>query len=756
MSESRYTASLSRSQGRKGWSVIFRHPQPHESYGPPGSRVRRGLGTDLEDVAQRMVAQLNEILADRSLWSPSAREQAARKFADPVVRAFYDVLAPALTDFLALRDQVIPLPGAAEGFARALFLGTYGAGKTTLVRQLIGTDPKSERFPSTSASKTTTADIEIVMRPGDYEAVVTFLQKEQVRAYIEDCVSDAVLAAVDGKDDYEVERQLLEHRDQRFRLSYLLVSPTTTLAGEDLDDPADDELDEGAEEVGVNAVEVPDFPYLLPSYVEEVKRLSTLSSEELSIELGNPSNGSGEDRDAFEELLEEYLRDHTTFQDLVDRILDDVEIRFGVLAGGRTEQRADGWPIWHAFEAPVEDRTEFITRVNRFSTNNARLFGQLLTPLVQGIRVAGPFSPAWADGQIPPLVLIDGEGFGHASNTVTSLPSATMRRLSSIDVVLLVDNAAQPMQPGPGIILRGLLTSGHESKLRLAFTKFDLVRGANLRDTDSRKNHVRASLDNAIEKIGKILNSRSAERALEKALQNRVFYLSDLRKLPESLSPFTKRQLEALLSSLLESRTPTIPAQAVPVYDEANLILRMQAAMQAFHEFWHARLGLPSRDAATKEHWTRVKAMTRWISQLNAEGYDNLTPVADLEQAIRDKIYQFLEQPLAWNPATPDSDTQGVAIAAVRAEVNARLRDLSLRRLIQSHFPDWAEAYSSHSGSGSTRRRAAAVDLIYDLAAPVPGETAERAASEFLREIRVLVREAIGVVGGQILDPTKD
>ncbi len=39
-----------------------------------------------------------------------------------------------------------------------LLLGTTGAGKTTLVRQFLGTDPATERFPSTSTAKTTVAD----------------------------------------------------------------------------------------------------------------------------------------------------------------------------------------------------------------------------------------------------------------------------------------------------------------------------------------------------------------------------------------------------------------------------------------------------------------------------------------------------------------------------------------------------------------------------------------------------------------------
>jgi hypothetical protein len=40
------------------------------------------------------------------------------------------------------------LPGADSGYRRVLLLGTTGAGKTTVIRQFLGTDPLKDRFPS--------------------------------------------------------------------------------------------------------------------------------------------------------------------------------------------------------------------------------------------------------------------------------------------------------------------------------------------------------------------------------------------------------------------------------------------------------------------------------------------------------------------------------------------------------------------------------------------------------------------------------
>ncbi|OLT24052.1 hypothetical protein BJF79_13900, partial [Actinomadura sp. CNU-125] len=100
-------------------------------------------------------------------------------------------------DHAAVRDALLPLP--ATGHRRVLLLGTTGAGKTTVVRQLLGTDPETERFPSTSTAKTTVADTEIVLTPdGPYRAAVTFAGRAEVAAHLRDNVWEAARAVFRG------------------------------------------------------------------------------------------------------------------------------------------------------------------------------------------------------------------------------------------------------------------------------------------------------------------------------------------------------------------------------------------------------------------------------------------------------------------------------------------------------------------------------------------------------------------------------
>ena len=132
--------------------------------GPSWSRTRD------EAEATDLVAELNELLGEPRYHDPGARSEAAARFDARVVTIFFDGMVAEPLDFESFREESIPLPprGEPDGYRHALMLGTTGAGKTTLVRQIIGTDPDTERFPSTSTSRTTIHDTEVVLDDGPW------------------------------------------------------------------------------------------------------------------------------------------------------------------------------------------------------------------------------------------------------------------------------------------------------------------------------------------------------------------------------------------------------------------------------------------------------------------------------------------------------------------------------------------------------------------------------------------------------------
>ena len=143
--------------------------------------MRRGLGTDDKAKAEALVAQMNQLLQDEVWWTTAKHQEALQAFDQRIVDAFYDGIQAGIADSSEIRNSVVPLLGKAEGYARALFVGTTGAGKTSLLRHLIGSDPELDRFPSTSTAKTTISDIEVIPAAGEFRAAVAFFCRPSFR-----------------------------------------------------------------------------------------------------------------------------------------------------------------------------------------------------------------------------------------------------------------------------------------------------------------------------------------------------------------------------------------------------------------------------------------------------------------------------------------------------------------------------------------------------------------------------------------------
>lgn len=742
-------------KGRSSWCIIFRHPICQAADKKQRLRVRRGLGTSDQVLAQRLVDQLNEILEDPTMWTLGSRERAGAKFDPRIVDAFYDPMQPEGHDPWAARDAVIPLPGgrdADDGYARVQFVGTTGAGKTTVVRQLLGTDPDQERFPSISAAKTTICDIEVVMRPGDFDAVVTFIPRDRVRQYIEECVSAAIASKLEGASDRDVLRRFLEHSEQRFRLSYILGNPMLLRESneKELSDEGDSDDLVGAEAVELSDEEKKGLLETLDRHLDQIEALAESSRDsleatarEFGIKLGEASK---QDREVLQSLIDDQMADDERFHELIDAVLEDVEERFSLISDGALERSRDEWPLKWTFSS--DDRREFIKSVNRFSSNYAPSFGRLLTPLVEGIRVAGPFSPEWGDNNTPKLVLMDGQGIGHTADSTSSLSTSITSRFQLADAIVLVDNAAQPMQAAPCAVLQTLVASGHESKLIVIFTHFDEVKGDNLKGLAARKDHVLGSFDNAAHALGKAFG-REAESALRRLIPDRVVFLANIQKKLEKNARLTQSELGRLLSAIASTIQPVGPVEYRPVYDVANLVLTVQKATQEYHDCWKGILGMGTRSGVAPEHWTRVKALTRRLGIFHVDEYDTLRPVADLIRLLQVHVSQFLASPLSWEPKTPaeDSEERQAAIDMIRKEVFTRLHGLSRRRLLEERLSGWVGAYE-HRGEGSTRVRARDIVTLYEEAAPVPNEMPGPDANEFLFEIRELIAESVQASGG--------
>ena len=569
---------------------------------------------------------------------------------------------------------------------------------------------------------------------------------------MDECLEEACASVIRGQDDEDIAGALLEHPEQRFRLSYPLGTWQQESPDHEMDGLFEDEEDSAVtlpDDEVVAAAELTKNNEHLKKYVDRIREISAEVQEQIA-----PRSGDYHDmenatrREAWIEEFTDALYENQGFTDISVEIMESIEERFDLIAEGDFEREATNWPILWNYEEV--DRTAFLRQVRWFTGNHSQQFGRLLTPLVDGIRVSGPFQPTATrlqDGYRR-LVLLDGEGLGHSAREATSISTKVTDRFQEADMILLIDNAQSPMQAAPLELLRSVGTGGHGHKLGVVFTHFDQVRGDNLRSYTQKVKHVRASVGNAISGMRDALGAPVTE-ILERQLDNRNFYLGGLNRPTESIPAPILDQMRKLLVEMQEAAKPPEPVTAAPIYNLLRLELALRDATDGFKSPWWGRLGLSYHEGTTKQHWARVKALCRRIANLWDNEYDNLRPVADLIRELQESASHWLNEPDGWTRAPADDDESRAAIDQIRQEVLGGIRALAEKRLIESHRRDWQAAYGFR-GVGSSYQRAHRMAGVFEAAAPSISSVMDPPTQAFLEEVVEIVRTAVENADGSV------
>lgn len=754
----KYTASKSPTKNGTAWVISFRHPLRIDARGKQGRKIRRGLGTSDEARAQVLIDEMNNILGDETWHNIGKRAEAERRFDPIIVRAFYDDIDETATNSWAVRDEVLPLPTAEDGYSRVLMVGTTGAGKTSLLRQLIGAHPVNDRFPSTSASRTTICDIEVITAEETFfKSVVTFFPESTMHTNIHECVADACAALWETISDEKLVDRLLTHRDLRFRLGYVIGSwkqaPALQVYTDDewdFDQNDEDNDQPMPEDYGSlpTETEIEEMQTLLRSYLARIRAIADQAKIDLQNELEvDFSTLEGQEKDAAQELYEDFVQSFPDFDEIVNDIMDEVRVRFDRINSGTIKKRPNGWPVSWEFEC--NNREKFIVEVRRFSSNYAPAFGTLLTPLVDGIRIRGPLFPNFTEHR-PQLVLIDGEGIGHVSDSSAGVASKIARRFADVDSILLVDTAKNPMLEAPTSVLRAVAASGYQQKLAIAFTHFDLIkRQANLPNYQTQRTHVLSSVHQKLTHLREIVGV-PAVRAIERKLDERCFMLGYLDRPLAEKHHGPVRELLRLIAFCESMIIHAEETEIRPIYDTVGLVLAIQVATNEFHTRWKAILFTGSNNVR-KAHWAEVKALNRRVTlDIDSGEYKDLKPVADLVARLSEAITKFLDKPIRWEPQIPNEAEADEALSRVQRAVFECLHEFVESTLIRIPRKDWNRAFNFR-GRGSTFDRAYVIRTIYENAVPIPGPALDAHAEKFLRKVRILLHEAILDGGGELV-----
>ena len=272
----------------------------------------------------------------------------------------------------------------------------------------------------------------------------------------------------------------------------------------------------------------------LTRYLAGIRHIAAATRERVA-----PEHGAYEEitniyrRQEWLDIFTDALYENEEFSELSLDIMDVIKSRSESIGTGTFEHTATGWLTRWQYRKPKADRGAFLQQVRWFTGNHGDQFGKLLTPLIDGIRVKGPFAPSvdLLRDQDRRLVFLDGEGLGHSAKEATSVSTKVTERFRDVDMILLVDNAESPMQAAPLELVRSVGSSGHGRKLAVAFTHFDQVKGDNLRTDEQKVNHVRASIGNAVLSLRDSLGAPVAG-TLERQLECSNFFLGGSTNLP--------------------------------------------------------------------------------------------------------------------------------------------------------------------------------------------------------------------------------
>jgi hypothetical protein len=342
--------------------------------------------------------------------------------------------------------------------------------------------------------------------------------------------------------------------------------------------------------------------------------------------------------------------------------------------------------------------------------------------------------------------LIDGEGLGHTPDSAAAISTKIRRHFQSVDAVLLVDSAASVMQAAPTEALKTIAAAGYASKLIYCFTHFDALRRLdNLPDRASKEHHIIASVESVLRAIGQDLGPFH-ERILHRRLENASVFVGGIDERLDPKRKVDKNTVEQMLHLLVTIdnviNRPE-PVAVRPMYDRMNVILAVRAAAEGYQRRWRALLGVEARPGITKEHWSRIKALTRRF----AEGSQELKPVADLVKLLQERVARVVENPVGWQGAEPSDEEKQQVFDLFKQQITTQIDMLASQRVRTERLADWANAYRLR-GTGATFRRADLLaDDVYGRAAPVPEDVPSLDRNHFLHEVVAAVDVAAAAAG---------
>lgn len=316
-------------------------------------------------------------------------------------------------------DEVSPIP---KGIPKVYLLGDTGAGKTTFIRKILGTE--NTKFPTTRQSRTTVAPTEyVICKSSDFELTILLKSVIEINGYVKEILKEALEKSLKGED---ILRSLRQTSDQRFRLHYIL----------DVKD--------------------------LTNFAEEVRYLTPLLSQKIN-ELKEIFKDDIADQDEYISFAVDEINDKV--EEIQNKIIDAIQkIVMSICDGKLLNDKSQ------VYKFCSSEKEKFITKCKKILSSDK----ESISPVVEYARVSGELKSDWVSNSTE-IVIIDGEGIGHDTKEAAQLDARHYDFFYDVSSILLIEESKKPFIAGGKNALKSIFQRGYGEKLKLIFTKLDEV-----------------------------------------------------------------------------------------------------------------------------------------------------------------------------------------------------------------------------------------------------------------------------------------
>ena len=584
---------------------------------------------------------------------------------------------PSFNDIQIKLNRLLPLPG---NLPVVYLLGDTGAGKTCVVRQLLGTT--SQKFPSVKRFRTTVAPTEfIITNEPELKAAFVFKEEEEVSRNVTEILEQAVSVATRDREAGEQESDLVDilgiSEDERFKLGcFLSESVRENLAKR------------------ITAELVP----RLHSWIR-----ANFPNEEdhvVGIELA---------------LEDEFRLD---IDNLRDEIMQNIRNLVYSCCGLPS---AVGLPL--EFSLVANDRREFVEKLKQFLSVDEGS----ISPVIEKARIRGALRSA----AIPKgceLVIIDGEGIGHDAKESRVLSARHMDYFNISDALILVEDSEKPFTAGGKSALNFIAKTGQLPKLCLAFSRLDRVE-TEREGKQFQKRKVEQSLRNVLHAL------RDEDTTIEKGDMD-IRYFSNMDQAEPDQE--TRQELTSLLSGIEKKHGQAKARFVPPDYDFELLAAFLAQATTELRSNWAGYI--QGEHGVRAEPWQRQKAFTFRMTWRRDE-YKNLQPVAEFTERLISKTHSFISNPQRWADEISEAHKKN-CLDQLKQEISRQMLAYVREELLNEEHDRWTTAAAGLSGKGSMPiRRQIIMEIIRDSAPELIGANASEFKDAMKRIIKSSIVE---------------